>query len=206
MAGRIDSRAVRTGQLTEPMSCHAPILGDRDRRRPSHYPLSRRGAPPLPRDRRHPRRTARAAARRRTRSTAAPRWAASGARRRSRRSAAARPPASARARCSVAEISTWRALSGCSSRAARPSPTSPSTIRVMVGPLTSSVRASWPRVHGPPNTSTESADSRAGVSPTRGPPRACRAAGGSRPSSGRARSPAGSSCDRARNIYSIPNS
>ena len=79
-----------------------------------------------------------------------------------RRSAA--PSISARP-SSVALTSTIRSLSGCASRVARPASSRASTSRVMVGLVTPSIRASRPSGTGPPKTSTDSALSRAGVSP-----------------------------------------
>ena len=50
-------------------------------------------------------------------------------------------------------------------RLASPLRSSPATIRVIVGGFTCSAAASCPGVIGPPNTSTDNAESRAGPSP-----------------------------------------
>jgi hypothetical protein len=66
---------------------------------------------------------------------------------------------------SVAEINVDLALSGWGFRWATLSLHSPSTIRVMVGPATPSIRTNRPSIIGPPKTRTDRALSRAGVSP-----------------------------------------
>lgn len=79
-----------------------------------------------------------------------------------RRAAAARIRLSPAA---VAAISTARPSVGSGRLSASPAPASPSTTLVIVGPATRSAAASAPSDCGPANTTTDKAESLAGVSP-----------------------------------------
>ena len=120
---------------------------------------------------------------------------ATAARRRSRRSAAEPLGASGRSPASVAETRTWRALSGCSSRTARPEadqavhdPAHGRCRHVLgAGELAEGARS-------PEHQHRQRGQPGRGQAGRRGRRRACRAAGGSPPSSGRGRRPAANAC------------
>ena len=129
---------------------------------------SRRAARPIRRERLAPYSSGSSPSRSATARSSAARSAGASASRRaaSRAVRRARPRSIKRRPAAVARSRTTRPSAGSGSRATRPSASSAATSRLIVGAVTCSAAASSPSVRAPPKASTESAEARAGETPS----------------------------------------